>query len=95
LDRFASPIERRLAIRLLGRNYNLAYRLPDYRAYLERAAGCGEPLLDHRGEARLTPQAGLAEIAALRAGRELDGRELAILSDLEQYLTYHFQAGAG
>jgi hypothetical protein len=46
LDRFDNPVHRELALRLLGRNYNLGYRLSEYRAYLERAAGCGAPLLD-------------------------------------------------
>jgi exodeoxyribonuclease I len=90
LDRFDNPVQRQLAIRLLGRNYNLGYRLPEYRAYLERAAGCGEPLLDYRGKARLTPAAVLAEIETLRAGGSLDGRERSILADLEQYLAHQF-----
>jgi exodeoxyribonuclease I len=90
LDRFDNPVHRELALRLLGRNYNLGYRLPEYRAYQERAAGCGAPLLDYRGEARLTPRAVQAEIGELRAAGAMDGRERVIMWDLEQYLAYHF-----
>jgi exodeoxyribonuclease I len=90
LAQFENPVQQELAARLLGRNYTLGYRLPEYRAYLERAAGCGEPLRDYQGKARLTPTAVLAEIAALRARGSLNDRERAILSDLEQYLAHRF-----
>jgi exodeoxyribonuclease I len=90
LESFGQPVQRELAVRLLGRNYGLGYRLPTYGAYLEQAVGCAEPLRDYRGEARLTPAAVQAEIDALEAAGSLDSPEQAILSDLSLYLAHHF-----
>jgi hypothetical protein len=66
LRQFTDETTRQLAVRLLGRNYGLGYRLPSYTAYEARLVDEARPLLDYRGKPRLTPGRALAEIEAER-----------------------------
>ncbi len=90
ISQFEDPILRELAVRLLCRNFNLAYRFPEYATYRRQLQDEEAPLLDYRGRARLTPGKALADIARLRQTDNLEKNQWAILSDLEKYVRYQF-----
>ena len=90
VNQFADPILRELAMRLLCRNFNLAYRFPEYTTYQRQLQNEETPLLDYRGRARLTPGQALTEVACLRQTDNLAKNQRAILSDLEKYMRYQF-----
>lgn len=87
---FANPTLHQLAIRLLCRNFGLAYRFPEYTAYRQQIQNENAPLLDYRGHSRLTPVQALAETARQRQNENLNKKQRAILTDLEKYLRYQF-----
>jgi exodeoxyribonuclease-1 len=92
IDRFSSREARILAARVLFRNYpaEMPARLrAESEAYFQRI-GRGEPILDYSGNPRRTPQAALAEIRALRQSAAREAESLALLADVERYLTGHF-----
>jgi exodeoxyribonuclease-1 len=96
IDRFAGAEPRRLAARLLFRNF--AAQLPERlrsesAAFLARIQR-GEPMLDFAGNPRRTPQAVLAEINALRSATDRDADQLEILSGLEHYIRMQVAAHA-
>ncbi len=78
-----------LAVRLLSRNYGVAYRFPSYAAYQQCICDEERPLLDYRERPRLTPNAALAEIKIERQ-KDLTSRQKSILDDLEQYIRHQF-----
>jgi hypothetical protein len=87
LRQFTDETTRQLAVLLLGRNHGLGYRLPTYTAYEARLVDEERPLLDYRGQPRLTPDLALAEIEAARQ-QALTPPQRAILNDLERYVTH-------
>lgn len=89
IQKFQDDVTKESAIRLLCRNYGLAYRYPSYLVYQRQVCNDERPLLDFRGNPRLTPKAALAEIETER-GKELSSRQQIILNDLEQYIRYQF-----
>ena len=89
IETFTDKGKKELAERLMCRNYRLAYRYPSYAAYQQHICDEEQPLLDYRGQARLTPQAALADIEKERQ-EDLTPRQQTILLDLEQYIRYHF-----
>ena len=89
IETFTDKGKKELAERLMCRNYRLAYRYPSYAAYQQHICDEEQPLLDYRGQARLTPQAALADIEKERL-EDLTPRQQTILLDLEQYIRYYF-----
>jgi exodeoxyribonuclease-1 len=96
IDRFAGAEARRLAVRLLLRNF--AAELPDRlrleAAEFEERIRRGATMLDFAGNPRRTPRAALIEISALRSSPDRDADQLEILSTLESYIRGHFQIDA-
>lgn len=95
VDRFANPISKELATRIIGRNY------PEYadrsvsksmKRYMDRVSPKREEdaMLDYRGERRRTPAAALAEISEVRGEADLDPDRISLLDALERYLTTTF-----
>lgn len=89
LSDFQEDVYRQLAERLLCRNYGLAFRFPAYQVYEQQLRHDAQPLLDYRGQPRLTPRQALAEIEAARQD-SLTPRQQGILTDLHRYICYHF-----
>jgi exodeoxyribonuclease-1 len=88
IGRFASRDARTLAARLLFRNYPGELPealLAEYSEHLRRIR-CGEPMVDHTGTLRLTPQAALAEIRQLHQSSRLDAEQTDLLDDLKRYI---------
>jgi len=88
IGRFASRDARTLAARLLFRNY--PDELPDdllaeCSEHLRRIR-CGEPMVDHTGTLRLTPQVALAEIRQLNQSSRLDAEQAHLLDDVRRYI---------
>jgi exodeoxyribonuclease-1 len=95
-ERFAGRDVRRLAARLLFRNF--AAELPDrLRPELDAFQECirrGEPMLDFAGTPRRTPQAALNEANELRRSTDRDAEQQEILAELEGYIRKHFDRSA-
>lgn len=99
--RLKSPEARKLAVRLLCRNYaqHISEDMAaEFDAHLRHVNPIREDdaVVDYRGEARLTPTAALAEIKRLRQSASLDSDQLELLEDLKNYIKTHFpQRNAG
>ncbi len=89
IQEFQDDVTKELAIRLLCRNYGIAYYFPSYQAYQQQICDEERPLQDFRGHPRLTPKAALAEIEVARQN-SLTPKQRAILSELEAYICYQF-----
>jgi exodeoxyribonuclease-1 len=95
VDRLTSQDARKLAIRLLCRNYpdriskNLAR---EFEAYLRRLNPMRqqEAMVDYKGEPRLTPSAALSEIKRLKKAAPLDKNQVQLLDDLQNYIKSKF-----
>ncbi len=79
-----NPALRTQAIRLIGRNY--PQYLPEKYAkefadFINKAES-----IDYRGNKKLTANAALAEIAELKANKNLNEKQINLLDKLEQYL---------
>lgn len=96
IDRFAGAEARRLAIRLLLRNFpaELPERLRRETAEFEERIRSGATMLDFAGNPRRTPRAALTEISELRSSTDLDTDQLEILSTLESYIRGYFKIDA-
>lgn len=84
------PRIKQLAMRLLGRHYadHLTETQKHYFAeYLSQMDQEENPMVDYRGEKRLNRQTALKEIATLKSLPELSQTQLALLDELEVYLT--------
>jgi exodeoxyribonuclease I len=89
LSDFQEDVYCQLAERLLCRNYGLAFRFPAYQVYEQQLRDETQPLLDYRGQLRLTPRQALVEIEAARQ-ESLAARQQGILTDLHRYICYQF-----
>lgn len=91
INQFNKSYLREQALRIMGRHFrdfmpdNL---LEEFESYLKRINPKSNepPLVNYRGEARLTPQQALAEIANIRVSKKLDLEQEKLLAELEQYL---------
>jgi exodeoxyribonuclease I len=87
VERFTNPNLRTQAIRVLGRNYHEVLS-GDYQEefdnYLLKIKS-GKPIIDYRGESRLTPQVALAEIKQLREKGGLSDAQLNLLEELSKF----------
>ena len=93
--RLKSPDARKLAVRLLGRNYpqHLSEDMTaEFQAYLRHVNPTreDEALVDYRGAPRMTPTAALKEIRRLRQSERLDPAQMELLDDLQNYIQSHF-----
>jgi exodeoxyribonuclease-1 len=93
--RLKSPEARKLAVRLLCRNYpqhTSEDMAAEFDAYLRHVNPMreDEAIVDYRGEARLTPSAALAETKRLRQSASLDSDQINLLEDLKNYIKTHF-----
>ena len=94
-NRLKSKDARKLAVRLLCRNYpqqisgDLA---AEFEAYLRRANPTREDdaIVDYRGGLRMTPSAALAEIRRLKQSGKLDKNQMKLLDDLQNYINSNF-----
>jgi exodeoxyribonuclease-1 len=86
---------RELATRFLFRNYpefSDEAVFEAFEAYMARVHPQEEepPMVDFRGEARLTPVAAMEEILRVRSEVPLDDEQVHLLNELEGYLTSNF-----
>ena len=95
VDQFSNPEARRLAIRIIARNYpdqlTPAYST-DYESYLREvnpASGAGS-IQDYAGRSRTTPMSAIMELRKLQADLRLDEQQQHLLKDLESYITDTF-----
>ena len=93
--RFPSTETRRLAGRVLCRNYTID--LPEeidaeYKNYVQRVnpSSDDDAMLDFRGERRTTPSGALLEINRLRNEVDLNTEQRLLLDDLENYIRNSF-----
>jgi len=91
----ASPDARRLARRILRRNYpDAAPGGPEdgNDAYMQRISPLQpeDAMVDYRGERRTTPASALGEIAELKSTGGLDGHQHRLLDDLDGYIRSKF-----
>jgi len=94
-DRFPNPVPQALAERIVWRNYpEFATRSISKRMkhYMRRVSPAREEdaLLDYKGDKRRTPADALEGIAAMRQEGNLDEHQLALIDELEGYLTRGF-----
>ncbi len=96
VDRFTSPEARTLAARLVFRNFpdELPPPLAHEPEELMRRIRCGDPMPDHAGRPRLTPQRALADARELRQNAALGPDRLLLLEELERYITRQFDCPA-
>jgi exodeoxyribonuclease-1 len=94
-SRIKSQDARKLAVRLLCRNYPQRIS-PDlageFETYLRRVNPNREDdaIADYRGEPRMTPSAALAEIRRLKKSGKLDNNQMKLLDDLQRYIKNNF-----
>jgi exodeoxyribonuclease-1 len=95
VHRFSSQDARKLATRVLVRNY--PHSCPDeyiaeFEAYMRRVnpSSEGKALVDYKGDRRLTPAGALAEINQLKASDKLHSQQFELLDDLENYIKHQF-----
>ena len=95
-ERFASRDARTLAARVLFRNFpsDLPPHLVRESAELMRRICRGEPMPDHAGRPRLTPQKALAETRELKRDAALEPAQLLLLEELEAYIARRFDCAA-
>ncbi|MFC1812207.1 exonuclease domain-containing protein [Thermodesulfobacteriota bacterium] len=96
LSRFPNAETRRLAGRVLCRNYTIdlpAEIKSEYQNYLQHVNPRSEEdaMLDFKGERRTTPSGALLEINRLRNEVGLDTEQSALLDDLENYIRNSFK----
>jgi exodeoxyribonuclease-1 len=93
--RLKSQDARKLAVRLLCRNYPQRIS-PDlaseFEAYLRRINPNlkDNAIVDYRGEPRMTPSAALEEIRHFKKSGELDNDQMKLLDDLQNYIKSNF-----
>lgn len=92
IAQFSHKNRRELARRILGRNYQLGYYLDEYGDYVRRVrcANGDSPIVDYRGENRLTAARARAEIEQLKAEATGDSGRERLLVDLQLYIESHF-----
>ena len=93
--RLKSQDARKLAVRLLCRNYPEQISedmAAEFDAYLRRVnpASEAEAIVDYRETPRLTPSAALAEIKRLKRSTALDADQMELLEDLKNYIKNNF-----
>jgi len=84
---------RQLALRILGRHYPevmSADQQQEFAAYLDKAVTPDTPLIDYKGEKRLTPLIAYQTSQTLRQDPLLSPEKIALLLDLEAYLGERF-----
>lgn len=95
VKRFKSQDARKLAGRLLCRNYpqRISPELAaEFETYLRRISPTreDEAIVDYRGEPRMTPSAALAELRHLKKSAKLDNNQMKLLDDLQNYIKTNF-----
>jgi exodeoxyribonuclease-1 len=95
-SQFSSPDARRLAGRVLCRNYPeeaLDETSQTHDSYMHRINPLKpeDALVDYRGDKRTTPAGALTEIADLKQAGGLDDHQLQLLDDLEEYIRTAFK----
>jgi exonuclease I len=85
-----NPKLKKLTIRLLGRHYPDAMsteQSQDFAEYMQQVkAAETSPLIDFKGNIRLSSESALREITELRKIATLDQTQLSLLDELEKYL---------
>ncbi len=94
-NRLKSQDARKLAVRLLCRNYpqQISRDLAgEIQAYLDRINPTREDdaIVDYKGVPRMTPSAALAEIKRLKKSARLDNHQMKLLDDLQNYIKSNF-----
>ena len=94
-SRLKSPDARKLAVRLLCRNYpqHISEAMAaEFDAYLRHVNPTreDEAIVDYRGAPRTTPSAALAEIRRLGQSAGLDPDQVELLEDLKNYIKNNF-----
>ena len=94
-NRLKSQDARKLAVRLLCRNYpqQISRDLAaEFDAYLRQANPTreGDAIVDYRGAPRMTPSAALAEIRRFKKSAGLDENQKKLLDDLQNYIKSNF-----
>jgi len=95
-SQFSSPDARRLAGRILCRNYPetaLSEHRQAHDSYMNRINPLRQEdaIVDYRGDRRTTPAGALMEIADLKRAGGLDDHQLQLLDDLEGYIRDKFK----
>lgn len=100
LEHFPNADTRKLAVRLIFRNYPLESLPTGHAKYLTQAfkdymqqvnpANNANALLDYKGERRTTPSDALVEINRLKAEPGLDGMQIQLLDELTDYIENNF-----
>jgi exodeoxyribonuclease-1 len=95
VDQFSSPDARKLAGRILCRNYAETFSEdfdPDFKAYLRRInpQKKEDVIIDYRGHPRTTPTSALGDIKCLKINGELTARQQRLLENLEDYIRTQF-----
>ncbi len=89
LDAFSNPQQLEQALRILGRHHpellNDAQRAT-FTEYLKRCHS-NEPLQDYKARPKLSLQMAKAQIKELLVSGKLDGQQMALLEELEAYLS--------
>jgi exodeoxyribonuclease I len=86
-----NPALKKLAIRLVGRNYPdmlTTENKIEFDEYIRRvnSNATADMLIDFKGNSRLTPQQALSEITLLREKTALDASQIELLDQLESFL---------
>ena len=95
IDEFSNPEARKLAVRIIARNYPdhlTPDGLSDYESYLREVnpARSENSIQDYAGRLRTTPLSAMTEITHLQADPHLDEQQQQLLNDLESYITDTF-----
>jgi exodeoxyribonuclease-1 len=95
VDRLTNTDARKLAARLLCRNYpeRISKHLTEeFEAYMRRVNPMRreEAMVNYKGEPRLTPSGALAEINRLKKAGRLDKNQAQLLDDLQNYIESKF-----
>ena len=95
IDQFSNPEARKLAIRIIARNYPDQLTpdwLSGYKSYLREVnpARNKDSIQDFAGRARTTPMSAMTEIKQLQAESQLDEQQKQLLQDLKSYITDTF-----
>lgn len=100
LEHFPNADTRKLAVRLIFRNYPLEslpaglakYFSKEFKDYMQQVnpPNNDDALLDYKGERRTTPSDALAEINRLRDEAGLDGMQIQLLDELTDYIENNF-----
>ncbi len=100
VNQFADIDQRKLASRILCRNYpdnNLPPHITkDFEDYLRRVNPKNEEqaYFDHKYQKRTTPAVALNEIERLQKESELDSQQIQLLEELEAHIKQHFPTPA-